>query len=77
MLHRLVAFLLIVAAATSRAQSDDLVTPIRIGRPDAPLVISMWAQQEYSHLAAREDQAQQSVVKVCRSTETSAAPVWQ
>ncbi len=57
MSRRLVAFLLILAAALSRAQSDDLVTPIRIGRADAPLVISMWAQQEYSHLAAREDQA--------------------
>ena len=53
----LFAFILIFVAATSRAQSDDLVTPIRIGREDAPLVISMWAQQEYSHLAARQDQA--------------------
>ena len=57
MSHRLVALLLIAAAAVGHAQSDELVTPIRIGRPDAPLVISMWAQQEYSHLAAREDQA--------------------
>ena len=37
---------------------DDLVTPVRIGRPDAPIVLSMWAQQEYSHLAARADMSQ-------------------
>ena len=49
----------LLASPTARAASpgDDLVTPVRIGRPDAPLVISMWAQQEYSHLAAREDMA--------------------
>ena len=34
--------------------ADELVTPIRIGRADAPLVITMWAQPDYSHLAARQ-----------------------
>ena len=52
--------LLFVAAARGRAQTvDELVTPVRIGRADAPLVLSMWAQQEYSHLAAREDMAKE------------------
>jgi multiple sugar transport system substrate-binding protein len=56
MLHRLVAFFLLLVAVNGHARtSDDLVTPIRIGREDAPLVLSMWAQQEYSHLAARAD----------------------
>ena len=51
------AFLL-CAPLTSRAQMvDELVTPVRIGRADAPMVLSMWAQQEYSHLAVREDMA--------------------
>jgi ABC-type sugar transport system permease subunit/ABC-type glycerol-3-phosphate transport system substrate-binding protein len=51
--------LMLLAPAVARAASDDadLVTPIRIGRADAPLVLSMWAQQEYSHLAARQDMA--------------------
>ena len=30
-----------------------LVTPVRIGRSDAPLKLTLWAQQDYSHLAAR------------------------
>jgi multiple sugar transport system substrate-binding protein len=34
--------------------ADELVTPIRIGRADAPLTITMWAQPDYSHLAARQ-----------------------
>lgn len=38
--------LLFVTAARGRAQTvDELVTPVRIGRADAPLVLSMWAQQ--------------------------------
>lgn len=55
----LLSGLLLCAAATASLadQGDELVTPVRIGRADAPLVISMWAQQEYSHLAAREDMA--------------------
>jgi multiple sugar transport system substrate-binding protein len=44
-------------SASPADQGDDLVTPVRIGRADAPLVLSMWAQQEYSHLAARQDMA--------------------
>ena len=36
------------------AAADDLVTPIRIGRADAPLTLTMWAQPDYSHLAARQ-----------------------
>src|SRR4029453_16526949 len=35
-----------------------LVTPMRVGRPDAPLELSVWAQQDYSHLAARPAIAQ-------------------
>jgi multiple sugar transport system substrate-binding protein len=30
---------------------------MRIGRPDAPLALTVWAQQEYSHLAARPEVA--------------------
>ena len=61
-LRRLIAAfacgVVLTTAVTSRADDgDDLVTPVRIGRADAPLVISMWAQQEYSHLAARQDMA--------------------
>lgn len=47
-----------VGALPARAAdpvANDLVTPISLGRADAPLTISMWAQQEYSHLAARQD----------------------
>ena len=29
------------------------MTPVRVGRPDAPLTLTVWAQQDYSHLAAR------------------------
>jgi multiple sugar transport system substrate-binding protein len=40
-------------ALPARAQDDvDLVTPVRVGHPDAPTVLSVWAQQDYSHLAA-------------------------
>ena len=34
------------------AAGQDLVTPVRVGHPDAPIVLSVWAQQDYSHLAA-------------------------
>lgn len=30
-----------------------LVTPIRVGEPDAPMTLTVWAQQDYSHLASR------------------------
>ncbi|PYQ19353.1 MAG: hypothetical protein DMF81_22205, partial [Acidobacteria bacterium] len=46
--------LLLAAAAAGPALGDDaLVTPMRVGRADAPLTLSVWAQQDYSHLAAR------------------------
>ena len=35
-----------------------LVTPVRIGRSDAPVKLTLWAQQDYSHLAARPDVAE-------------------
>jgi multiple sugar transport system substrate-binding protein len=47
----LVVVLLAVVAATAHAQ--ELVTPVRVGRADAPLTLQVWAQQDYSHLAAR------------------------
>jgi ABC-type sugar transport system permease subunit/ABC-type glycerol-3-phosphate transport system substrate-binding protein len=43
---------------TPAAAPEPLVTPTRAGRKDAPLVLSMWAQQDYSHLAARADVAE-------------------
>jgi multiple sugar transport system substrate-binding protein len=43
--------LLVFAAAAAHAQ--DLVTPVRVGRADAPMTLQVWAQQDYSHLAAR------------------------
>jgi multiple sugar transport system substrate-binding protein len=41
----------IAPASISRAQ--ELVTPVRVGRADAALTLRVWAQQDYSHLAAR------------------------
>ncbi|MCA1586001.1 MAG: extracellular solute-binding protein [Acidobacteria bacterium] len=38
------------SAALSVAQP--LVTPVRVGRADAPMKLTVWAQQDYSHLAA-------------------------
>jgi len=32
---------------------DDLITPVRVGRADAPLTLNVWAQPDYFHLAAR------------------------
>jgi hypothetical protein len=46
-----VAALLVLIAAPVAAQ--DLVTPVRVGRADAPPTLTVWAQQDYSHLAAR------------------------
>lgn len=46
----LVALLLPSCAAAQDAQS--LVTPVRVGRADAPTTLTVWAQQDYSHLAA-------------------------
>ena len=47
----LVAFLAIATAV--RAQDDGLITPVRVGRADAPLTLTVWAQPDYFHLAAR------------------------
>ena len=32
--------------------AQSLVTPVRVGNPDAPTTLTVWAQQDYSHLAA-------------------------
>ena len=40
-------------AGRAAAAADDLVTPVRVGRSDAPMTLTVWAQQDYSHLAAR------------------------
>jgi ABC-type glycerol-3-phosphate transport system substrate-binding protein len=37
---------------------SSLVTPVRIGAADARVKLTLWAQQEYSHLAARGDVAE-------------------
>ena len=47
----LAAAILVIAATAAGAQ--DLVTPVRVGRTEAPLTLQVWAQQDYSHLAAR------------------------
>jgi multiple sugar transport system substrate-binding protein len=46
--------LLAAALMAPAVAADDGVTPIRIGRADAPLTLTMWAQPDYSHLAARQ-----------------------
>lgn len=38
---------------SAAASGGDLVTPIRVGRSDAPIKVTVWAQQDYSHLASR------------------------
>jgi ABC-type sugar transport system permease subunit/ABC-type glycerol-3-phosphate transport system substrate-binding protein len=43
----------VAASSAAAAGEEALVTPMRVGRPDAPLTLSVWAQQDYSHLAAR------------------------
>jgi multiple sugar transport system substrate-binding protein len=50
---RVVLALALVLACASAGRAQDLVTPVRVGYPDAPLTLSVWAQQDYSHLAAR------------------------
>ena len=45
------------APCSGAACDSDLVTPVRIGRADAPLKLTMWAQQDYSHLAANTEVA--------------------
>jgi len=50
------ALLAVLPVASVQAQQPDgaLLTPVRIGRADAPVRISLWAQPDYSHLAARQ-----------------------
>jgi multiple sugar transport system substrate-binding protein len=45
--------ILCVLDVATHASDEPLVTPVRIGHPDAPLTLTVWAQQDYSHLAAR------------------------
>ena len=45
--------MLLLAPATAARAQDDLVTPVRVGRADAPLTLNVWAQPDYFHLAAR------------------------
>ena len=45
--------LALLAGPSALASDDALVTPVRVGRRDAPLTLTVWAQQDYSHLAAR------------------------
>jgi multiple sugar transport system substrate-binding protein len=63
-LLRLLVLACVTAAPAAVAQEcgeggcgSPLVTPVRIGRADAPIKLTLWAQQEYSHLAARPDVA--------------------
>ncbi len=42
----------VVALVPSVTRAQPLVTPVRVGDPDAPLKLTVWAQQDYSHLAA-------------------------
>ena len=55
---RRAAAALALALASSAAAEEPLVTPIRIGRPDAEIVLNMWAQADYSHLASRQSIAE-------------------
>jgi multiple sugar transport system substrate-binding protein len=41
------------ALAVPGAVAQELVTPVRVGDPDAPMTLQVWAQQDYSHLAGR------------------------
>jgi multiple sugar transport system substrate-binding protein len=45
--------LVFALGAVANAQDDGLVTPVRVGRADAPLTLTVWAQPDYFHLAAR------------------------
>src|SRR2546430_17316720 len=42
-----------IAVGAVDAAAQALVTPSRVGRPDAPTTLTVWAQQDYSPLAAR------------------------
>jgi multiple sugar transport system substrate-binding protein len=45
-------FVAVVSGSGAGAHAQSLVTPVRVGDPDAPLKLTVWAQQDYSHLAA-------------------------
>ncbi|MEO6212215.1 MAG: extracellular solute-binding protein, partial [Vicinamibacterales bacterium] len=45
--------LALLAVARVGAAQPPLVTPIRVGNPDAKTTLTVWAQQDYSHLASR------------------------
>jgi multiple sugar transport system substrate-binding protein len=49
---RLIVWTIVGALAAGPVAAQSLVTPVRVGRPDAPLELKVWAQQDYSHLAA-------------------------
>jgi multiple sugar transport system substrate-binding protein len=49
---RAVLCLTALLIARTAAANDSLVTPVRVGNPNAPIVLKVWAQQDYSHLAA-------------------------
>ena len=49
---------MLALASVARAQDDGLVTPVRVGRADAPMTLTVWAQPDYFHLAALTDWAQ-------------------
>lgn len=56
---RVVLFALAACGTAGHAAAQPpLVTPIRVGNPDARLTLSVWAQQDYSHLASRPAIAQ-------------------
>jgi multiple sugar transport system substrate-binding protein len=42
----------VIVAAGTAGYAQSLVTPVRVGHPGAPMTLSVWAQQDYSHLAA-------------------------
>src|SRR5688572_20321453 len=52
-LRAICATFCLVVASLATVQAQELVTPVRVGDPDAPMTLSVWAQQDYSHLAAR------------------------
>ncbi|MBA3268925.1 MAG: extracellular solute-binding protein, partial [Acidobacteria bacterium] len=50
--HLVVVLGCVICLAAATPQAQPLVTPVRVGHPDAPLQLTVWAQQDYSHLAA-------------------------
>jgi multiple sugar transport system substrate-binding protein len=48
----LAAVAMMAALRAPAAAEEPLVTPVRIGRASAPTTITVWTQQDYSHLAA-------------------------